>query len=66
MNRDILELFVLLNVEFNCLSMSTSIDENTESLNNIYQFSNRQLNKSCANTYDPKKGIPIFLNVKTS
>ena len=36
MNRDILDLFVLLDVEFNFLSESASINENTESLYNSY------------------------------
>ena len=34
MNRDILDLFVWLDTEFDCLSVLASIDENTESLQN--------------------------------
>ena len=35
MNKDILDLFLLLDVEFNRLSVFASINENTESLRNI-------------------------------
>ena len=35
MIRDIFNLFVLLDMQFNYLSMSASIDENTETLHDI-------------------------------